>query len=281
MSGRCVPPEYGSFSAKTSPGSGSVLEHGGDRLGHRAEVNRDVLGLRDHAAVGVEQGARAVAALLDVRRAAAADEHDAHLLGDADERADEDRQRHRVGGVRPAHRRSRTSAPVASSVAGPARADDAGRLREARRPPGPRTLSPGARSAMSKTWVSRHSPSKYARRCSRSGRRSAARRSGELRLRARRRCRRPGSRPARPARRRQLVAVAAPGARRGRTPASGRELGRPGPSARTTGPAKRASAKRRSVTGAGDRPRRGARARRTRPRARRRQALGSPKSGAT
>ena len=44
----------------------------------------------------VEQRARAVAALLDVRGVAAADEHRAHLLGDAGERADEDRQRDRV-----------------------------------------------------------------------------------------------------------------------------------------------------------------------------------------
>ncbi len=40
--------------------------HRGDRLGHRAEVHGDVLGLRDHPARIVEDGGRAVAALLDV-----------------------------------------------------------------------------------------------------------------------------------------------------------------------------------------------------------------------
>ena len=108
----------------------AVVDDRGDRLRHRAEVHRDVLRLRDHPAVGVEEGARAVAALLDVRRAAALDEHHAHLLRDADEGAHEDRQRHRVGGVRTAH------APLQHECAGPverrrpAGPDDAGRLRK-------------------------------------------------------------------------------------------------------------------------------------------------------
>ena len=86
-SGRCVPPVNGSLRIQTSPGAGSCAAHGGDRVGHRAEVHRDVLGLRDHAAALVEERRRAVAPLLDVRRERRADEHRAHLLRDRAERA--------------------------------------------------------------------------------------------------------------------------------------------------------------------------------------------------
>ena len=82
MSGRCVPPAYGSLRIQTSPGAGSCAIDGGDRVGHRAEVDGDVLGLRDHPAALVEERGRAVAPLLDVRRERGADEHGAHLLGD-------------------------------------------------------------------------------------------------------------------------------------------------------------------------------------------------------
>ena len=44
------------------------------------------LGLGDHPAVPVEEGGRAVAALLDIRRERGADEHGAHLVGDRPER---------------------------------------------------------------------------------------------------------------------------------------------------------------------------------------------------
>ena len=59
--------------------------HGGHGLRHRAEVDRDVLGLRDHPALLVEQRRRAVVPLLDVRGERAADQHRSHLLGDRDE----------------------------------------------------------------------------------------------------------------------------------------------------------------------------------------------------
>jgi hypothetical protein len=39
------------------------VHDGSDRLGHRTEVHRDVLGLRDHATVLVEERRRAVASL--------------------------------------------------------------------------------------------------------------------------------------------------------------------------------------------------------------------------
>ena len=49
-----------------------------------------MLGLRDHPAARVEEGGRAVAPLLDVRRERGADEHGAHLLRDRAERAADD-----------------------------------------------------------------------------------------------------------------------------------------------------------------------------------------------
>jgi hypothetical protein len=71
---------------------GVAGDHGRDRLGHGPEMDRDVLGLRDHLPVGVEQGGRAVAPLLDVGGVGAADQHGAHLLGDPRQGAGEDRQ---------------------------------------------------------------------------------------------------------------------------------------------------------------------------------------------
>ncbi len=56
--------------------------HGAHRLGERAQMHGNVGGLRDHPAVGVEQRARGIAPLPDVRRERAALEHRAHLLGD-------------------------------------------------------------------------------------------------------------------------------------------------------------------------------------------------------
>ncbi len=57
--------------------------HRGDGVGHRAEMDRDVFGLGNESAVGVEDRRRAVPALGDVRRIRPADQHVAHLLGDA------------------------------------------------------------------------------------------------------------------------------------------------------------------------------------------------------
>ena len=66
---------------------GVVRTNRRDRLGHRAEVDGDVLRLRDHPPVGVEERGRAVTALLDVRREGRAHEDRAHLLGDRAQRA--------------------------------------------------------------------------------------------------------------------------------------------------------------------------------------------------
>ena len=89
-----------------------LAEHGGDRRGHRAEVHGDVLGLHDHLAGGVEEGGRAVAALLDVRAVGRAHERGAHLLAGGAQRAGGDLQGDRVHGAHAS--RSRTTVPVAS-----------------------------------------------------------------------------------------------------------------------------------------------------------------------
>ena len=60
----------------------AVLHHGEDRVGHRPEMDGDVLGLRDHPPPVVEQRGRAVAPLLDVRGEGGAHQQRAHLLRD-------------------------------------------------------------------------------------------------------------------------------------------------------------------------------------------------------
>ena len=69
---------------------GVVRPNGGDRFGHRAEVDGDVLRLRDHPAVRREERRRAIAPLLDVRGEGRADQHGAHLLRHRPERAAHD-----------------------------------------------------------------------------------------------------------------------------------------------------------------------------------------------
>ena len=91
------------------PRRGILLANRGDGLRHRAEVNRDVLGLRDHAPFLVEERGRAVAALLDVGGERGADEHCAHLLGDRAEAAADHLQLDRNHVVR-----RRTSVPYGS-----------------------------------------------------------------------------------------------------------------------------------------------------------------------
>ena len=56
--------------------------HRGHGVGHRAEMDRDVLGLRNHPAALVEQRGRAVAPLLDVGGEGGTDQDGSHLLGD-------------------------------------------------------------------------------------------------------------------------------------------------------------------------------------------------------
>jgi hypothetical protein len=62
-----------------------VLHHRGHGIGHRPEVNRDVLSLRDHSTALVEEARRAVPPFLDVGGERGADERRAHLLGDGPE----------------------------------------------------------------------------------------------------------------------------------------------------------------------------------------------------
>ena len=69
---------------------GVVRADGGDRLRHGAEVDGDVLRLRDHVARLVEERGGAVTALLDVGRERGADEDRAHLLGDRPQAAADD-----------------------------------------------------------------------------------------------------------------------------------------------------------------------------------------------
>ena len=56
------------------------LAHRRDGRGHGAEVDRDVRGLSEQLAVGVEQGAGEVAPLFDVGRERDAPQRDPHLL---------------------------------------------------------------------------------------------------------------------------------------------------------------------------------------------------------
>ena len=71
-----------------------VLHDGRDGVGHRAEVDGDVLGLGDHPAAFVEECRRAVAAFLDVGRERRTDERRAHLLGDGPQERADDLQLH-------------------------------------------------------------------------------------------------------------------------------------------------------------------------------------------
>ena len=95
MSGRWVPPANGSLRIHGLPRSGPRRAPR-RRSRHRAEVDRDVLGLHDHLASRVEQAGRAVATLLDVRRVRAAHERGAHLLAGRAQRAGDDLEVDRV-----------------------------------------------------------------------------------------------------------------------------------------------------------------------------------------
>src|SRR5215208_1981705 len=80
---------------------GLAVHYGRDGLWHRAEVDRDVLGLGDHAALRVEERRRAVASLLDIRGVGAPDQDGTHLLGDPRQGAGENRECYRI---KPTHR---------------------------------------------------------------------------------------------------------------------------------------------------------------------------------
>ena len=118
MSLRWVPPGEGVVHHHVVAGSepaGEGVDGGSHRRGHRAEVHRDVLGLREQLAGGGEDRRRAVGPLLDVRARRGAPQHGAHLVGDPTEPGDQHLQR---GGVE-RHERSRrsTRAPAAPGSA--------------------------------------------------------------------------------------------------------------------------------------------------------------------
>ena len=86
---------------------------GRHRLGHGAEVHGDVGGLRDHLAVGIEDGAGEVSALADVGRVARPPERHAHLLRGRSEEGVPDGK---AGGI-VAHDGVTTRFPAASTAA--------------------------------------------------------------------------------------------------------------------------------------------------------------------
>ena len=59
-----------------------VRHHRRNSVRHRAEVDGNVLGLRNHPTARVEERGRAIAPFLDVRRERRVNENGAHLLGD-------------------------------------------------------------------------------------------------------------------------------------------------------------------------------------------------------
>ncbi len=76
---------------------GVALDHGLDRLAHRAQVHRHVRCVGDQFAVGVEERATEVESLLDVHRVGGVLQPQPHLLGDVHEQVVEDLEHHRVG----------------------------------------------------------------------------------------------------------------------------------------------------------------------------------------
>ena len=101
MSGRWVPPGEGvvddgdvafARAGRAASRTAATLAR------HRAEVDGDVGGLGEQVAVGVEEGAGEVAALLDVGGEGDPLERDAHLLGGGFEEVAEEFEFDGVGG---------------------------------------------------------------------------------------------------------------------------------------------------------------------------------------
>ena len=86
-------------------GVAHVIDGGPHRGRHRAEVDRDVLGLHEQFAARGEQRGRAVGPLLDVGAEGAALQGRAHLVGDAGEAGEEDGKAGRTERHRPSTRR--------------------------------------------------------------------------------------------------------------------------------------------------------------------------------
>ena len=86
-SGRCVPPENGSLRMNMSPGRGSRSITAATETGIAPRCTGMCSACATMRPSASNSAGRAVAALLDVRREGAADEHDAHLLRDTGEGA--------------------------------------------------------------------------------------------------------------------------------------------------------------------------------------------------
>ena len=139
----------------------------------RAEVHRDVLGLRDEPAAAVEQRARVIEALLDVRRVRRVAHGDAHLFARICERAAQHFGRDRID-----PRRSTCALQhhvTARDGCMPSGARRACRRRTARRTLRPARAQPSPRAARAYTGASqRPTPAKYAERRSRGAGAAAA-----------------------------------------------------------------------------------------------------------
>src|SRR6266513_4138703 len=124
------------------PGRGREPAHGGDRLRHGAEMDRNVGRLGRHRAVHVEQRRRTVAALPDVGRRGSVNQDEPHLLGDGSEGVPHHLERDGVE----RHTRSTRMAPDSWTV--PRHPDSMSAV--ASRPAriaGPSSVTPAARSS--------------------------------------------------------------------------------------------------------------------------------------
>src|SRR4028119_230606 len=100
---------------KDVPGAGIVAHDRRDCLGHRAEVDGDVLGLGHHAAPTVEERRGAVAPLLYVRGVGATDQDRPHLLGYPRQGARQHREGYGIESFSALHFNSNTSVPTPST----------------------------------------------------------------------------------------------------------------------------------------------------------------------
>ena len=143
MSGRCVPPAYGSLRIQTSPGAGSRAQTAATAAGIAPRWTGMCSACMTIAARGVEERGRAVAALLDVRREGGAHEHGAHLLGDRPQRAPITWSV--IGSQSSPSRPLQDEGAVLASRARPAGGHPAASRRRARRSAGPRSRAAGSR----------------------------------------------------------------------------------------------------------------------------------------
>ena len=173
MSGRCVPPEYGSFMAKTSPGSGSRSMMAATASGIAPRWTGMCSAWATMRPSRVEERRRAVAPLLDVRRVGAPDQDGPHLLGDARQGAGQ----HREGyGIQPLFAHLSLQHERAYAVHSPRHQPGLTTQVDSLNSTiaGPSTSEPSPIRSRSSTGTSIHSPSKFASRAPASARLLAA-----------------------------------------------------------------------------------------------------------